>query len=136
MMTTSLKAQTHEPVPKIATPQAQHAEKMELQGLLGVSRRWQGSKVSFQYQLETTDFDVFLQMDRHLQKQAQSYLWDEVKVRGCFDEYQQTFHVETLYPLHNDLEAWDNEPCWEDSSLESLEQQILRRGQLETEESP
>lgn len=135
MMTSALKRQGPEPSAESKQPLPELAEKLELQGLLGVGQRWQGSKVSFQYRLETRDFDVFLKMDRRLQKQAQSYLWEEVKVRGHWDEYQMLFHVDALFPQIQDLETWDKEAAWEDTSLESLEQQIRARGRLDTEDS-
>lgn len=88
-----------------------------------------GSQVCH-FQLETHDSDLLLRTEGHLLGTAKKYLWDEVRVRGYFDDTGMVLNVESIVPVHVDDEAplYLSDSDWE---VDRFRKRILRDRSIE-----
>ena len=82
------------------------------------------------FELSTEDSDLLLQTEGHLIATAKKYLWDEVRVRGFFDETGTVLCVESIISIHIDDEVplYINDLDWE---IERFKKRILKERSIE-----
>lgn len=79
--------------------------RVEFVGVLDSCNISVGDSQVCHFQLQTHDSDLLLRTDGHLLVTAKKFLWDEVRVRGHFDDTGIVLNVESIVPVHIHDEA-------------------------------
>lgn len=82
------------------------------------------------FELSTEDTDLLLKAEGHLVAAAKKYLWDEVRVRGFFDETGTILCVQSITPICFDDEVllYISDSDWE---VERFRKRILNDRSIE-----
>ena len=72
--------------------------RVELSGVLKTTKMTLGENWISHFHLETNDSELLLKIKKNHLELAKKHLWDEVRVRGYFDDSGRILNVESIIP--------------------------------------